>query len=216
MDTTILQSLCSDVGSFMDSESTSPSLVLLLRDSDPAGWKRLSDQYGPIIYGWCRMRKLDESTAGDIAQEVFLAVMRNLASFRKERQEDTLRGWLWMITQNKIRDHFRRLARSTHAAGGSTAQMMLAQIAEDESLSACDIRTGHEAELAQALETIQAEVQPSTWKAFWRTTIEGVDSATIAEELGISTGAVRVNRFRVLKRLRELLSPYVLDQAGLT
>ncbi|MCA9177388.1 MAG: sigma-70 family RNA polymerase sigma factor [Planctomycetales bacterium] len=199
----------------MDHEPTSTSLVLLLREQSPAGWRRFTEQYSPIIYGWCRMRRLDEAAAGDVAQEVFLSVVRSIAGFRKERQEDTLRGWLWMITQNKIRDHFRRLARAEQAAGGSTAQLMLAQIANDESLTACDIRTGHDAELAKALETIQSEVQPSTWSAFWRTTIDGVDSATIAEELGISTGAARVNRFRVLKRLRELLTPYALDQAGL-
>ena len=196
------------------SSKTSKSLIQRAAQNEPYAWEQFVDLYAPLVHTWISQRRIEPNAAADIVQDVFSSVHRSLARF--SHSGGTFRGWLWTITRNKIRDHFRRLARSTHAAGGSTAQMMLAQIAEDESLSACDIRTGHEAELAQALETIQAEVQPSTWKAFWRTTIEGVDSATIAEELGISTGAVRVNRFRVLKRLRELLSPYVLDQAGLT
>ena len=196
----------------MDPETTSASLVILLKADDPDGWKRFSDTYSPTIYRWCRARGLDENIASDISQNVFLAVVRNIGGFRREPQEDTLRGWLWIITQNKIRDHFRKLARKETAIGGSTAQMMLAGIAADESLSSCNIRAGHESELARVLETIASEVKPSTWTAFWRTTIDEIDTATIAKDLGISPGAVRVNRFRVLKRLRKALSPYAINE----
>lgn len=191
----------------MDQENTSPSLLDLLREGNPDGWQQFSQVYGRMVYVWCRSRQLDVSTSSDVAQDVFVAVVKNVAKFRKERQEDTFRGWLWMITQNKIRDYYRKLAKNGQATGGSTANAMLAQLAQEDSLSACDLlNSDHESLLAQALQQVQNEVKDSTWKAFWRTTIDGLDTESAAQELSISPGSVRVNRFRVLSRLRELLS----------
>ncbi|MEZ6110415.1 MAG: sigma-70 family RNA polymerase sigma factor [Pirellulaceae bacterium] len=190
-----------------DPEATSLTLLGLLKTNDADGWRRFSEQYGPLVYQWCRRRGVEETASADICQEVFTAVLRNIAAFRKEQREDTFRGWLWMIAHNKIRDHFRLLARTPQSAGGSSAQLALAQLAAEDSLSHCEISNGREGRLAQVLLEVQAEFEPRTWSAFWRTHVDGVASAEVARDLGMSAGAVRVNRFRVLKRLREACSP---------
>ena len=58
---------------------------------------------------------------------------------------------------------------------------------------------------ARALNLIRAEFQESTWEAFWRTTVEDQPAKDVAADLGISPGAVRVAKCRVLQRLREEL-----------
>jgi RNA polymerase sigma-70 factor (ECF subfamily) len=64
-----------------------------------------------------------------------------------------------------------------------------------------------DAELRRALfhraaEQVRAEVQPATWQAFWETAVAGASPAAAAEKLGMSVGAIRVAKCRVLDRLR--------------
>jgi RNA polymerase sigma-70 factor (ECF subfamily) len=73
-------------------------------------------------------------------------------------------------------------------------------LVEDEPLSANDEESGI---LHRAVEAIQAEFEPTTWQAFWRASVEGQPSDVIATDLGISCGAVRQAKYRVLRRLRQ-------------
>ncbi len=53
---------------------------------------------------------------------------------------------------------------------------------------------------------MQGEVQPQTWQAFLETGIVGSSAAKAAAKLGMSVGAVRVAKCRVLARLRAAVS----------
>jgi RNA polymerase sigma-70 factor (ECF subfamily) len=163
--------------------------------------------YAPLVFAWCRRWDLQEQDTADIFQEVFQAVARHLGSFRKTRPGDTFRGWLRAITRNKIHDHFRRLGREPGGVGGTDAQTRLAQLparppAEEDSSGA------DEAERSlfyRGLDLIRGEFEERTWQAFWRTAVEGRSPKDVAAELGMSPGAVRVAKCRVLQRLREEL-----------
>jgi RNA polymerase sigma-70 factor (ECF subfamily) len=52
---------------------------------------------------------------------------------------------------------------------------------------------------------IRGAIEWRTWQAFWLTAVEGRLPRDVALELGISPGAVRVAKSRVLKRLRDEL-----------
>jgi DNA-directed RNA polymerase specialized sigma24 family protein len=58
---------------------------------------------------------VSEADAADVSQDVFAAVARHIADFRRERPGDSFRGWLWTITRNKVRYHWRRLADEVRA-----------------------------------------------------------------------------------------------------
>jgi RNA polymerase sigma-70 factor (ECF subfamily) len=145
-----------------------------------------------------------------VFQEVFQSVAAHLAGFRRERSGDTFRGWLRTITRNKVNDHFRRRRREPVAVGGSEARALLTQLPEaaesEEERPAC----GAEGELIRrALEMIRGEFEARTWQAFWRTAVDGRCAADVAAELGMSPGAVRVAKSRVLHRLRMQLGDRV-------
>ena len=57
----------------------------------------------------------------------------------------------------------------------------------------------------RALDLIRGEFEERTWQAFWLTAVEGRAAGEVALELGMSPGAVRVAKSRVLRRLREEL-----------
>src|SRR5205085_537845 len=97
------------------------------------------------------------------------------------------------------------------AAGGTEAKVWLSQVPEPPD-------DGEEAENAvyrqlfhRALELIQAEFEESTWRAFWRVVVDGRSPQETAAELGMSPGAVRVAKCRVLHRLRQELGDRHVD-----
>jgi RNA polymerase sigma-70 factor (ECF subfamily) len=46
-------------------------------------------------------------------------------------------------------------------------------------------------------------VEPASWQAFWRTAVDGCPGADVAQELGMTIGAVYTARSRVLERIRK-------------
>ena len=58
----------------------------------------------------------------------------------------------------------------------------------------------------RALELMQADFEPATWKACWEMVTTERPAADIAAELRLSVGAVYAAKFRVLARLREELA----------
>src|SRR6516164_1248117 len=104
---------------------TSPSLLLRVQADDQAAWSRLVDLYAPLVYHWCRRSDLGPEDTADVFQETFRAVAQHIHGFHRDRAGDTFRGWLRTITQNKIRDHFRRLQNEPKAAGGTEANLRI-------------------------------------------------------------------------------------------
>jgi RNA polymerase sigma-70 factor (ECF subfamily) len=92
---------------------TSSSLLHRARGRDPEAWQRLSELYGPVVYGWVRAAGVREHDAADIVQDVFQAVFTSLGRFRQDRPTDRFRDWLWTITRRRAID----LARTRQSAG---------------------------------------------------------------------------------------------------
>ena len=59
--------------------------------------------------------------------------------------------------------------------------------------------------LTRAMQLMQADFQPATWKACWEVVVKDRAAAEVAAELGLSVGAVHAARFRILARLRQEL-----------
>jgi RNA polymerase sigma-70 factor (ECF subfamily) len=188
--------------------ATSRSLLADARCDAPDAWQRLVNLYAPLVAAWCRRWQVAEQDIGDVLQEVFAAVAKNLARFRKETPQDTFRGWLATIARNKVRDHFRRRADQPAAVGGSEASQRLAQLLDPEG-SSLEADAVDEAAfgmvLQRALERIRGEFQEQTWQAFWGVVVEGQTAAEVAAGLHMQPGAVRVCKSRVLARLRREL-----------
>ena len=161
------------------------------------------------VYRWCRRWDLPEQEIADVFQDVFQAVATHIGGFRRERAGDTFRGWLRTITQNKVRDHFRKLGREPGGAGGTEAQIRFARLPAarlpDEDESGATEGGRRAPALRPGTRPDPGRVRGRTWQAFWRTTVDGSTAGAVALELGMSPGAVRVAKSRVLRRLREEL-----------
>lgn len=191
-------------------QTTSLSLLARVRASDESAWDRLVHIYSPLVIRWCRKWALQAEDVSDISQEVFAAVARGIDQFRRDRPGDSFRGWLWGITSNKVKDHYRRLNRNAQPAGGSDANAALLQLPEvlphdenEESLATPD------SPVNRALELIRIEFEDRTWRAFWAVAVDGRVPADVAADFGMERMAVYKAKSRVMAKLRAELDGLV-------
>ena len=57
----------------------------------------------------------------------------------------------------------------------------------------------------RAQQIMQADFEPATWQAFWKTVVEDQPAVEVAAELGLGIDAVYKYKSRVLRRLRQEL-----------
>lgn len=195
--------------------STSRSMIVRLKDNDEHAWDRLVSLYTPLVYHWCQKLDLSRDDIPDVVQEVFQSVSAHIAKFRKDRPQDTFRGWLRTITRNKAIDHFRRRKKQDRAVGGSEALHQMAALPDgevpDEEENAAEEHESRSILFHQALEAIRGEFQEKTWKAFWRVAVDDCTPTEVAAELEMKPGAVRVAKCRVLQRLRRDFGDLLVD-----
>lgn len=188
------------------SRSTSSSLLRRACRFDPAAWQRLTQIYGPLVYRWCRQAGLQDSDAADLVQESFNALAGCIDQFQMGTGR-SFRGWLWGITRHKLTDYYRQRQRDPQATGGTDARIQLEQLPERswEEAVAEDPFDVQGSLVHRALSVIQTDFAETTWKAFWRVTIDGANPADVADELHMSLAAVYKAKSRVLAHLRNEL-----------
>jgi RNA polymerase sigma-70 factor (ECF subfamily) len=196
-----------------EASATSATLLARVRAGEREAWERLLSVYAPLVWHWCRQSGLKEQDRSDVVQDVFGAVAGRVGDFQA-RAPGGFRGWLRVITRHKICDLFRRRQHEPDGAGGSDAQRWLGQVAgpEDSAEASASDQADRHFLVRRVVELLRPEFSEQTWQAFWRTAVEGRAAVEVADELGMSPGAVRVAKCRVLQRLRadldESLGPY--------
>ena len=184
-------------------EATSLSLLQRLRrrDDDPA-WRRFDRVYRPLIAGWLRHAHVQASEADDLAQEVMLVVVRRLGEFEHAGRVGAFRTWLRNISSNVLRDCWRR--RQRRGEQRTTLGDLAEQLADPQSDLSQNWERDHDGQvLRRLLDLLAEEFAASTVQALRRLTLDQAAADAVAQELGISVGAVYIAKSRVLRRLRE-------------
>jgi RNA polymerase sigma-70 factor (ECF subfamily) len=190
-----------------EAPATRPSLLVRLRDlQDHEAWSQFVGVYAPIIYGYARKRGLQDADAADVTQSCLRRVAVHVGSLEYDQRVGTFRGWLFTIVRNQLRDYAEHSQRRCQGSGDSEVWEILnacpAQETEVDDAWECEYRRSL---LAWAAEQVRAQVQPTTWQAFWQTAVEGKAGKEVAAGLGLSTAAVYLAKSRVMSRLRELI-----------
>jgi len=112
-------------------EASDEILIKQYKDGSKEAFDALYQRHLPNVYKRVRY-VIPESDVEDVTQEVFIAVLRSLSSFRGEAQFGT---WLRTLTNHKVAEFYRRRSRKqepllaplSEASGtltGSTSKVM--------------------------------------------------------------------------------------------
>lgn len=192
-------------------ETTNLSLIDRVRNRDSKSWEQFVEIYRPLVNYWCRRGGLQGYDIDDVCQDVFSSVSKSIIRFQKENPGDSFRGWLRTITRARVADFIRRTANAPKSSGGDEAHQFLSQLSEPE-ITGLDEPDPEERKASRevfrkALQMVRSGVEDHTWQAFWRTTVDELNATEVADELGMTSAAVRKAKSRMTIRLRMELGP---------
>lgn len=184
---------------------TRPSLLLRLRDpQDSEAWGEFLDIYEPLIQRLARRRGFQDADARELAQDVFVAMAGAIDRWDPDRSLGTFRGWLFRIARNLMINFLRREGRHPSGTGDTNFLKLLNEQPDPNAEETAFFDLEYRRELFRwAAARTQEEVTDATWAAFHETCVEGRSPDAVAEELGMSRGAVYVAKSRVMARLRK-------------
>lgn len=182
--------------------------------SDPSEWL---DKYGDALYRYALLRLRDAMLAEDLVQETLLAAMQASSRYTGASTEKT---WLIGILKHKLIDHLRKSRREAPFGDELvTTADASAELFDAHGHWRIDIRAWSEPE--QALE------QREFWHVFAACLerlpqrladalslreLDGLDTETICQELGISTTNLWVILSRARQRMRQCLDAHWFER----
>lgn len=162
-------------------------------------------RYRDVILGWCRRRELSQECAEDVAQEIWLKLLREIHTF--DPAKGRFRSWLKAVVNNAVVDYWRRQDRQPVRAGvgGSVFLERLSNLAGPEASAELSVVIDRQAKTiaAEVLAKVRARLNESTWQSFYLCQVEGRAACEAAKELGIGIASVYKNTYRVKQMLQE-------------
>ncbi len=181
--------------------TTTEGLVEAAVDGDERAWREICDVHLPRVRGVALARLRDPHAADDVVQETFLRAWTRLHQVEDARR---LGAWLQAIAANVAVDHVRRV-RTTAPLDAAAATPAPGR-SHDEHVVAL--------EEAAVLHARLDELREVDARALWRRDAHGVPVGELADELGMTVGAVRVLLHRARRRLRDGYGLVAVPLAG--
>lgn len=184
-------------------------LVAAMVAGEAAALAALYDRHSRVVFALIVRIIGDRETAEDLAQDVFLRVWQQAASYDETR--GALRSWLCTIAHNLSLNEVRRRQRrpqgvqqTSHTDDRGDALSGCIDSAPQPSAAAwCAVRDGS---LATALASL-----PPTQRAVLQMYAAGYSQSEIAEAFGEPLGTIKSRMRRSLLRLREDLPQLGID-----
>jgi RNA polymerase sigma-70 factor (ECF subfamily) len=180
----------------------------LLHGGDVA---EVCEQYGERVFNLARWFVLNPCDAEDVTQDVFLQVVRKLATFRGESELTT---WLHRVTVNAALGHRRkaRVKRTVSAIGSLERLLDRGQALPGRRRRPLPPDQQAQArELGREIDRAIARLPKKYRQVFLLADMNKMSTAAIAGLLGIKLGAAKSRLHRARCLLRTYLTPYLLS-----
>lgn len=171
---------------------TDAELVAMWQRGDEVAAAHLVRRHAGPLGRYLGSRGATSAERDDLLQETFFRAFRGIAAWRGD---GSLRGWLFKIAGNLLKDRFRR-------DGGR----VFVEVYDDDLVGVADPATEFAAdEAAQRLQDGMASLSPMQREVFLLRVEQGLDYREVAVALATTEGAARVHYHHAVKRLRERL-----------
>ena len=166
-------------------------------------WQQFSSMYGELILYWLQSKGVQLADAEDVRQEVLAVVLSEIQSFNHNGRQGAFRSWLRKLTSNRLHRLWEKKSIEDRRVSSVDLSAIAEQLADDNSrLSHIWHQEHDEFILQQLLRLIGKSFDSKTVDAFRRVAIDLRPASDVADELGMTLGAVRVAQHRVLKALK--------------
>ncbi len=186
-------------------ESDDLRLVEQLRAGVERAYEDLLTRFQQPVYALAFRLLNDPSEAGDVVQEVFLKVFRNIGSFRGQ---STLKTWIYRITVNEAHNarrwFFRHRRREVELDNEPEDSRNWKETIPDRNRSPYDEAADREQH--QMIEAALKRINPIFREAVVLRDITDLSYEEIAEVLGVSLGTVKSRILRGREALRDELA----------
>jgi RNA polymerase sigma-70 factor, ECF subfamily len=176
-------------------------LVLSILDGSRDHFDLLYDVYFPCVYGYALKRLREPADAEDVAQDVFVAVLSALHTYRGTAP---LRHWILGITRHTVNRRFRSVRPKIDSLDASDAQ----QIAGDN--VPIDRVVDARRMIRHCGDLVESELSPLQRHIFHLKHFRRHSAGSIARALGKSEGAIKTN----LHRIRRAIATNMPDLAS--
>lgn len=184
---------------------TRESLILRLPSAqDAMAWREFIGIYEPLIIRFALRRGLQEADAREIAQNVLISVAKSVDRWQPDRERGRFRAWLFRIARNHLINWISKQANQTSAARSLESLDPNQCVSQDQHAAAIELEYRREmfrVAAAQAKESFNSK----TWDAFWRTSVLAEPMQSVADDLGLSLGALYIARSRVTSKIRDIV-----------
>jgi RNA polymerase sigma-70 factor (ECF subfamily) len=171
--------------------------VLADLPTSTAECEALYRENGPRVLRLARLLLDDRQEAQDVAQEVFLKLLR---AYPAEDRPMRWGPWLTKVTVNACRDRRRSgWWRWWRAAREPIEDLVVVDLAPTPERAALDA-AGRE-RIGRVFRQLPARQREAVALRY----VEGWTTREVAEQLGVTTGSVKRHLFRAIKRLRSAL-----------
>ncbi len=153
-------------------------------------------RHSPALFAFLRQHTASSEDAEDLLLEVFIAALKyqGLLTLPEERQL----AWLWRVARNKTIDNYRRNARRPVLALDQIEDQLF--VDEDLAPESLAQRQDEYHRLRATLETLT----PLQREVLYLRFADDLRCSEIAQVLGRSEGAIRVQLMRTLQHLRAI------------
>jgi len=195
-------------------KTTSLTLLSSIETGSDDAWARLDAIYRPFVYRWFRRRSISHEAAEDLTQDVMLVVARELPNFEHSGRPGAFRTWLRRITLFEEKAYWRKMSLRGQPVGGTDFHETLQELGDAGSELTRLWEQQHDRHVLQKLlSDISPDFDPKTMQAFRRLAIDDTPPQQVADELGMSVGAVYTAKSRVVRRLRAVAEGLVDDES---
>ena len=193
---------------------TNISLIKSVRDpSDTESWRKFYQFYAPLLTRYLKRLGLEENTANDVIQDVFIRLLQALPTFELDNKRGRFRSYLWKLTYSALVDQARRVKVRRHAEEEWVKRFHEASESESRKVQEELNEINQQQILKRVLPAIRSATSPTAWTCFEERLLKDRPGAAIAEELSISAEAVYVYASRVMKMVRQQCAA-VADELG--
>lgn len=152
--------------------------------------------HGTAVYGYFRFHVPQVDVAEDLTAETFLKLVRAAGQF--DQRKGSARAWILTIARNVLADWRRRARLRQYVSLGTMHDLVCDAPSPEERL----LREEAVGRLLDAVATLPEADRELIGLRYG----SELDTAEIAQTLGISEGNVRTRLWRVLRRLRGVLA----------